>query len=638
MVLKQGALTQSELQAVWEGAVDKNYSQSLIAAGEGNGFEVYTQTFVQLARVSQAIDTTTQAMFILPHSAQTAPPAGGETKATVSLTFTRTKLLNFPLVLGEGSIFVGEQTTDWGDPSGVSVLTGRRYVLLEDVTFNPGDQGPVSVLCEAERVGWGYNNPQPGTIANISQPGSAFLHDRASVIPSGGLSGAPVGRVYLSTVNETDTFIPEHIGQYVIITAGLNTGQIAQIVYFEPPDTALTRGSRVQLQLTGSIESFSFPISPAPGSESFLDDEVVQFKTGSTVVGTGIIYSETVVGSHKRIHFALTTGTYSVGNTLLGFTSGATATIDIILSQTSFVSDSPGANGLGGASWRVLDWVLDWGVSVTNTLSPSGGQLGMLDALGRERNLPRLSAETDDVYRQRISQIADVVTPNAIRRAIARTLGSAAGCLREVGSALLPGIYYDRSGDETGDFYDDDVIVWTGAVTSGVFLVDPAMLGSSTKFFQEKLEHRDSANNVKSKGHFCALRLGGTELSMIRDYGTGVLATGDIIVGLSSGAVFTPSVLESITTPMTTRFHTYFDYNDYRAFFLVGVPKVGLGEFGYAYDTSQVGFYDSSPAVTFFDGFPADNGFFYKRIYGAIDKVRAGGVGFNLYLINEPCV
>ena len=34
----QGALTTADLQAIWEGSVDRSYREPLLTAGEGGGF------------------------------------------------------------------------------------------------------------------------------------------------------------------------------------------------------------------------------------------------------------------------------------------------------------------------------------------------------------------------------------------------------------------------------------------------------------------------------------------------------------------------------------------------------------------------------------------------------------------------
>ena len=74
---KQGPLSAADLQAIWESSVDDSYSQPIVLAGEGKGFEVYTQAFAQVERLSQAVDYTTQALYILPWSGQSGEPAAG---------------------------------------------------------------------------------------------------------------------------------------------------------------------------------------------------------------------------------------------------------------------------------------------------------------------------------------------------------------------------------------------------------------------------------------------------------------------------------------------------------------------------------------------------------------------------------
>src|ERR1700685_3234663 len=104
----QGPLSIQAFEAVWASVVDPAFAQGFIQAGEGNGFEAYTQAMAQLARASAAINTTMEAMYLLPSSGQTSPPASGPNQATVQLTFARTLRLQEPLVLGAGSVWYDE--------------------------------------------------------------------------------------------------------------------------------------------------------------------------------------------------------------------------------------------------------------------------------------------------------------------------------------------------------------------------------------------------------------------------------------------------------------------------------------------------------------------------------------------------
>jgi hypothetical protein len=620
---KTGPLTFADLQAVWDSSVDRSYREPMEAAGEGQGFEAYTQMFAQFARAAQAIDTSFQAMYIKPWSGQTGPPAAGGQKATVQLTFARTKFLDRGVRVGAGLVFVLEETTDWGTDGPQVVTTGRRYLLLQDAIFLPGEMGPITVTAQAEFTGYGYNNPRPGTLKLLEQAGSGFNNSLATVTVTPGVVGPPPNpprTVTLIGLNQPDMFVPDQIGQYVQFTAGVNAGSVARINAFLAPRPLdfPPAGSSAVLELFAVVESFAGVVG------AFTPGEIVKIKSGVTLVGEGIfVASHAGAGTHVKVSFDLAFGVLAQGDTLTGSLSGATATADVVLNNPTFTAEAP-VLGVGGASWRVLDWFVDLGVTVTNVLSPTGGLAPMLDELGRERNLPRANNEPDVVYRQRVGEIADVVTPNAIRRTLNRVLGTIPWCFREVGSALLPGFYFDRLGDPHGDFYDTDVLLWTGALT-GVFIT------------QEKIEYRNAANQLQASGYFGGF-VGGN-LVMIRKTGPAntSVSAGDFVLGLQSGAKWT---VAAITTPLNMdqfRWHVLFDYLDFRAFFLVGVPPSDSGDPGFAYDNHPRGAYDASPVNDFYDGFPIGNSQTLRQVWQAINAIRAGGVSFDLYVETGSC-
>lgn len=628
-VLKAGPLTQAELFDVWKGALDKSYREPMLEAGEGRGLEAHTQALNQLARVSTAIDVTTQAMFICPWSGQTNPPAAGAAKATVTLTFERRGLVDKPLVLGRGFIFTAEELLDMSPEGSVTVQTGRRYVLTQNLVFHPGDVGPFTVVAEAEAIGYGYNNPLPGTIRVISQPGNVFENDLASVVVTlGVIASGTTHQALIVTPNEPDTFVPEHVGQYMLFTAGSNIFKVARIMQFIGPDlTAIPPiGSTVEIEWVQSIQAAVF-------AGTFQAGERVQ-NAGPTVRAN--VAGERIVAGKKRLTFVETAGaSFAVGDVLTGQISGATATIESLSFPQDFVSET------ATAAWRILDWVVDWQLTVTNVLSPTGGLLGWLDELGSERNLARGPGEDDETYRQRIKAIADVVTPNAIRRTLSKTLGSIDWCFREVGTENLRGWFYDgdRSpphvlpGGAVNDAYDTDVVLFTGVLTSGTFVGEPAQPGAA-----EPVVLEDTVNNVKMRGFFGRV-VAGVTFTFIRKQGSVPASlVGLRIRGLVSGAIF--SSLTSAIVPASVnarRFRTYFDYTEFRGFFLVGVPRLGAGEFGFAYDAGPSNAYDVSPFLAFYDGFPVQAALLYKRVHQAISEVKAGGVGFDLYLEEIGC-
>ena len=146
---KVGPLTAADLQSIWQGATDSSYWQPFVQAGIGAGLEAWTQMFAQFARVAQAADTTFEAMYILPWSGQTAPPASGPTAATVTLYLQRlpggSAYTATAITLVAGTL-VGETTTDWSANGSVVVQTGRLYQLTQTVVLPPGGKGTINVI------------------------------------------------------------------------------------------------------------------------------------------------------------------------------------------------------------------------------------------------------------------------------------------------------------------------------------------------------------------------------------------------------------------------------------------------------------------------------------------------------------
>jgi len=619
--LKVGPLSVQDLMEIWSGAVDAGYRDPIVAAGEGHGLEVHTQAHAQYARVSEAIDRTTQAMFILPYSGQTHPPASGGRKAQVVLTFERDKrYVHWPLVLGAGLIQVEEETNDWSENGFEPVLTERRYVLKNDLVFQPGDTGPFDVDAEAEAIGDGYNNPAPGSIKSIVQAGASFENTRASVT----VQLAPIvnvdstNTVMVTTPNHPDTFVPEHVGQYMLFTAGSNVGKLARIIQFIGPDLSVfpAIGSRVILEWAQSVEGVVVG--------TFVDGETIT-RTGLTLYGT----VQGVRGARMTYVLRSTDGTpITVGDVLTGATSGATMTVASVLSGQDFVNETD------TAGWRIMDWSVSWQLTATNALQPAGGVHSWLDELGFERNFQRAPNEDDETYRQRISTIADVVTPNAIRRNLARTMWNIPWCFREVGTEEMPGWFYDGNRAPVGslttlaaadlnDAYDTDVIIFTVIFGSGTFEQD------------EKCVVESPSGDVYVSGYFGSYTGGPFILNRTNGHmRPSLLPLGLNIRGVHSGAIVAVTAYNVPTSVARRRFRYALDYAQFRGFFLIGVPRLGLGEFGFPYDEAPANAFDYIEA---YDGFPRLNPDVYLRVYQAINQVKAGGVGFELYLEEIGC-
>jgi hypothetical protein len=626
-----GPLTVADLQAIWEGVVDESYSRAFEDAGEGNGFEAYTQAWAQMGRVSTAVDLTTQSMYILPWSGQTADPASGPKLATVTLTLSRTGLLQLPLVLSAGTL-VEEQQTDWGPNGGVPVLTGRRYALATDLTFEPGQQGPLDVPATAERPGWGYNNPMPGTLVVVDQPGTNFGNVDATVrganYPGGPVAPGIVWQVLVDALDQADAFIPDHVGQYLLFEAGANAGRIGRIVSYLPPDLSLSppTGGTVRLELVQSVRSFATHYTG-----TFAEDELLTLKNGAAVTGYGRLIDAQVLGADLYLTFTRQSGL--AVTTVVGQFSGASATIDFVELTLDFALET------FDATWRILDWATDWGLVVTNKLAPTGGRAGMLDALGKERDIYRSPNETDDAYRLRVAAVADVVSPNAIMRTLNRTIPGVPWCFREVGQRAYPGFFFDYTGGSSAvpsaapNAYDMDFTRFTTGAITGAFVDGEVVTQVVVGVVTSARARVTFPAVVSTPGPL----VGPPVFRGVAGVHGPPFVPGSPVVGQKSGATFTPSAVFGGLNP-ANRYRVWFGYTEMRAWFFVDVPNLDAGDSGFAYDDHPTGAYDAGPLFDdFYDGQPWVAATQRIALWNAIEKVRAGGVGWTLQLATGPC-
>lgn len=636
MASRQGPLTLDDLRDIWRGALDKAYYEPFERVGDGNGLEFQAQAWAQYARVSRGVDRTTQQMYLLPWSGQTSEPAGGGVRATVTLMLSRTRYLERPLVLEPGLFVVDQQVVDWGENGGVEVDTGRRYIIDELVVFQPGDSGPKAARFIAEKFGEGYNNPAPETITAIQQPGANFRNVHAAVDSTGPrpTHTTILESAFVLTPDVPDTFVTEHIGQWVTFLTGANAGAVGRIIFFEGADLSVIpqRGSKVQLDVVMSLGG-----SSTVGT--FQAGEPIRVTDGPEKL-TGTLYLLTESNGLQVATLKILTGDVAdsvvPGATLVGLLSGATMTVDIVLYRQHFVSEGSGA--FGPAAWRVLDWAVDLGMTATNLASPTGGRAPWLDEIGAERNIGRSPNESDDSYRQRLHQIADVVTPNAIRRTLYRVLNDLPWCFREVGYPELPGFYFDGdpSDDEHIDAWDADCYVCTSNTLppgdqGAPMTIDDATTGSIhwVRGFYGRPPPVTAApfDGVGPPFTWIFVRTSGL-----------IPATGMFqVTDIRTGTVIPLLTVTRTPASVARRWRIWLDYEQFRGFFMVGVPQFAAGEFGFAYDDYPTGAYDATPYDDFYDGYPRLNAQIYTQVWQAVEAARAGGVAWELYQELEGC-
>ena len=572
---KVGPLSLSDLLALWQTVVDKGYSDPIVTAGEGNGLEVYTQAFEQLARVSRAIDTTTQAMFIRAWSGQSSPPASRGVRATVDLSLSRNSGTEKPLQITNGIVYFEEQTTDWGVNGGVTVQTGRRYTLTADAFLFPGDVSLQNVSV-AERVGYGYNNPKIGTITHIQQPGAGYANTGGSITCRFAytsvisVADTTAHDIRVGCRNVPEVLIPEHVGQYIQITASsvaANVGLISRITSYYPPGaTTVGDGGSVRVEPL-YLRALNL------GADLLTAGDIIELRDGGAVVlGVGRVIAQSfILGGAQQFAFVLMSGT--IVGTVEVFIRRTLTAWPYNATYPSYSSDMQ-TDVAGGTAWRILDWALDGGLSVTNEAQPSGGLSAMLDELGAERNLPRASAESDAAYRERIATPADVVSPNALHRAANRVLVpiGISHCLREVGDAShFPGLFFDAGGSAAGD---------------GAHAPDPAP---------------DPTRNFAYDFDFTVRPTDRYKLNL-------------------DWSEFRAFFVVSVPTRSDGDFGCPYDGTTADAF-----PVLN------AYDRAE------PAAACAFDGFPNTASQFWRRLYASLNDTKAGGVGFDLVRDDGAC-
>jgi hypothetical protein len=645
----QNPLSIEDFEAVWATVVDPGYAQGFTNAGEGAGYEAYTQGMAQLARVSSAINTTMEAMYILPWSGQTAEPASGPNAATVMLTISRTGRLQEPLRLGAGLVFFDEIEPEWAVDQGTTIDTGRSYTLVEDLIFLPGQTGPFTVEAVASQPGYGYNNPQPGSISFVEQPGAGYANSGASIVTNPPpFVPSSVQVVQLVVANIAEVVLPQHIGQYVTIPNATYQNAFRATAYSPPPASGANGGA---LTLENAIV-----FQGSTHSGTFAPNEILTVKSGATPeTYLTFVYGEVIGGEYVlyTIQRSSTLGSNPVqpGFTVSGQSSGATLTVGQVLGDPPSSPPSPGA-----VEWRVLSWTQDWGLAVTNAEQPAGGTSAMLDELGYERGIRRASQEADSTYRQRVAVPADTVSPNAVKRMLNRTLTKGEGlawCFREVGTALLPGLFYGPTEldgvSPTDDAWDYDCVLVTGSVT-GQF-VDGEQVYQILASGQVAQGHALTRQALPSTP-FVSGQAGTTGtttepslvgIGNINVQQGGAFVTGLPVVGKTSGATVTPTALTG-GLQVIDRYKVWLDYLRFRAYFLVDVQPSAAGDFGFFWGGAGSGngspydFWDDAPFLCFYDGYAVEAARAYLAAYAGVDSVRAAGVYFEFDLMTGPCV
>lgn len=404
-------------------------------------------------------------------------------------------------------------------------------------------------------------------------------------------------------------------GGYEVFEATAASGARVSLAIQREENDLLTMFAPTGAYATGTV-TFSRPTFTA-GAVTIEAGTVLTTSKGGKqfTTNTDVVFGATDLGPHTCTVTAVAFG--YVYNTRGPFTAASGAAIPGEIDTIYTLTTSP--------PYGDISFV------VAQAIDTTGGTDMALERLAWDRGIARSNNESPEPFRLRVRTLPDTVSPGAIQRVVQSVMGNYLYVIREVGRSNFRGMFY--GGDEVlgvvdrYDFYDVDSLVFNGVVTSGVFIDD------------EPVVLIDAALNVYAHGYFGNLELGNTRLYMIRKGGAPSVGGTEVIRGLQSGAVFTPSSFIDVSAAVNARrFRLNLDYAEFRGFFLVGLPRLNLGEFGMAYDDGPRDAFDynTTIAVTgtqnFADGFPAEAERLYTSVYRAVDRVKAGGVGFDIYI------
>jgi hypothetical protein len=415
-----------------------------------------------------------------------------------------------------------------------------------------------------------------------------------------------------------DALGSEQTGQYVQFIGGANAGLTRRVVGYEPDPTNATSGTAVFARE---------PVLQGALTGAFLVGEIVEQYDGSALAARGRVLA-TATGASPVLVLEAVYGAFSATagsiTDVTGTRSGATLTVSTVENGAALATD------VGTTTWQVMSWSDKFRLRVANVAVVSQGAMGVLDAIGAERGIARSPGESDASYRARAKAIADVVSPNAIRRIGNRIWAPYSGsvCLREIGQTLFPGVYCDAmptpQTTATAFAYDLDGIVVTG-VTVGAFVegevvyqVNSGII--STGRYTTTIPGAAAGSPVPAP-------VADVQIANVRGP---AFVVGAPIVGQTSHAVCTPS---GITGGLRNenRFKLNVNFTEMRAFFLLGVPPSDMGDFGIAYDAGTHNASDANPYLAFCDGFPATAAVLNRSTWQGVDNARAGGVGYDLY-------
>lgn len=201
--------TPEDLQRTFRDVTDPNYAEPL--EEDDLSWDAVAVEAATIARASAAIETNSQAFYLLPSSRETAPSAQGAQKAEGWVFVSRLPGSGaFSLRIPAGKGVVMARLDSRGQPAQL-----EAFVLNTDLVFDVGELGPLSAVVVATRPG---NQANHGLVDGVSLALEGSRTVELSAIVASGL---------LTDTGKPDVFTAGDVGRYLRIQGEATPRRIA---------------------------------------------------------------------------------------------------------------------------------------------------------------------------------------------------------------------------------------------------------------------------------------------------------------------------------------------------------------------------------------------------------------------------
>jgi len=227
-------ITREELVAIWRRDMDPEYTEGLERGVDGRGMDVINAMAAVFERASGAVQDSTQAFYLKPHSTQLEKPASVAEVSVGSIEIYRRQLLGGDIELKAGDVLV----VRWQDTEG-DWVDGVELELSTDVTIPPATEGPTPVNVRTLRPGPQGNTPA-GRVCVFVQRGRA-------TVPLLGAAFGVIGDSAEVGGDIPDLFTEDMVGRYFRFTDATNASLPAYRILTFTPAVPATSPSLITL-------------------------------------------------------------------------------------------------------------------------------------------------------------------------------------------------------------------------------------------------------------------------------------------------------------------------------------------------------------------------------------------------------